>query len=334
MQLLILENDFKICYSQRENIKSEFDKLHSSNAQLKESFFIEFEKEIQIIREKLIEKTNEMLRFELYHNDVIHKNNSHLKEITESHSTLQDENQKLKSMLNELAVAYKKGNESDLKILLNYVTENINEYDDIIKPEKKENSLDQTENEESSKILKTEEAKGDENFVQKVIGEFDKVLSEEFKRVEGYFKRDNSIQRKKSLLNSTENKRRASAGKNYVVWTTKSQSLKWSESLRTKSEKEENKRVDFSDLAHSSKMKIRNSIRLVDAPNNCLTPDRKSEESFLKGSIESDTLSKFYENQLAKSHSHVKDLYSKKMHKKEVVANEYIHINLENSRII
>ena len=288
---------------------------------MNEKILADFEKELISIKEKLVEKTNEMLRMEIYHNDVIQKNNHHLKEVSESHNNVSDENQKIKALLNEIVNAYKKGNETELKILLNYVAENPNDLEN-----KKDNSIDQIENEEYSKILKTEEEKGEDKFVQKVIGEFDKVLSEEFKRVERYFKRDSTLQKKKTLQNSPETKRRGSSGKNYVEWKGKSGHLKWSESLRTQPSKEEVKKVKLDDLAETSKLKIRNSIsiRSLEGGLNSPTPNNKShdESSFLKSSLENDNLSKYYENNLAKSHSHAKDLYSKKMHKKEVLANE------------
>ncbi len=314
-----------ISSSHRARLKSELEKAKSN--QMNEKLLLDFEKEIISIKEKLVEKTNEILRLEIYHNDVIQKNNHHLKEISESHTQVNDENQKLRSMLNEIANAQKKGNETELKMLLNYIIENPNEFDPSQKDNnKKDTSIDQIDNDEYSKILKTEEEKGEDKFVQKVIGEFDKVLSEEFKRVERYFRRDNTLQKKKTLQNSPETRRRVSAGKNYVEWKGKSGNLKWSESLRTQPSREEFKQVKLDDLAQTSKLKIRNSIsiRAMDSGPSSQTPNNKShdESSFLKSSLENDNLSKYYENNLAKSHSHAKDLYSKKMHKKEVIANE------------
>ncbi len=92
---MVLEHDFKICYSQREKSNSDLklstEKLNLQNDEINflkerikvfekqssnsnESQFEMFQKEIEIILTKLLEKTNEFFNFEKYHRNKQQQN--------------------------------------------------------------------------------------------------------------------------------------------------------------------------------------------------------------------------------------------------------------------
>jgi hypothetical protein len=341
---MILENDFKICYQQRDKFYSELkhksEKLNSQEDELRflkeriRSYEMQaenekqmeiFQKEIQTIREKLVQKSNEMLRFENYHREALERSKNKVKEVAELHQQSLEENQKLKNILSDLISAYKKGSDPEVKAILTYLIDNESEFEDI-----KTGTLNSPEpkNIESSnqldeKNLKTENENLEDDFAQKVISEFDKVLNEEFKRVQRFFKKDGTDFKRKSTMNTTVNegrKRSMTGGKNYIEWKARTSNMNWLDSLRNKKEKEETKKVDIHDLAQSSKNKIRSSICNIDRlVTNSNTPINKPplDEIFFKNET-SENLSKFYEDKFGKSHSPVhKDTQSKKIGKKD-----------------
>jgi hypothetical protein len=341
---MILENDFKICYQQRDKFYSELkhksEKLNSQEDELRflkerirsyeqqaenEKQMEIFQKEIQTIREKLVQKSNEMLRFENYHREALERSKNKVKEVTELHQQSLEENQKLKNILADLISAYKKGNDPEVKAILTYLIDNEAEFEEIRTSTL--NSPDaknlESSNREEEKNLKTEDENMEDVFAQKVISEFDKVLNEEFKRVQRFFKKDGTDFKRKSTLNTTMNegrKRSMTGGKNYVEWKARTSNMNWLDSLRNKKEKEENKKVDIHDLAHASKNKIRSSICNIDRlVTNSNIPANKPplDETFFKNET-SENLSKFYEDKFGKSHSPVhKDAQSKKIGKKD-----------------
>jgi hypothetical protein len=348
---MILENDFKICYSQRDKFYSELkhksEKLNSQEDELKflkeriRSYELQadnekqmeiFHKEIQTIREKLVQKSNDMLRFENYHREALERSKNRVKEVYEINQQTLEENQKLKSIIGDLISAYKKGNDPEVKAILTYLIDNENEFEDaksgLSSPDgkKEENSA----NRDQDKNQVSEDENMEELFAQKVISEFDKVLNEEFKRVQRFFKKDTSDFKRKSTINTSINegrKRSMTGGKNYVEWKARSSNMNWLDSLRGKHEKEEDKKVDIHHLAHASKSKIRSSIRNIDRlVTNTNVPANKlplDESILFKPEVTNENLSKIYEDKFGKSHSPInKDTQSKKIGKKDDVMRE------------
>lgn len=364
---MVIEQDFRLCYSQRDKslveIKSRNERIKTLEDELKflkervkeyekqtngEKQLEMFEKEVHKIREKLVEKTNELFNFENYHNEIQIQNKSKINEINQQQGLIIDENVKIKAIMLDLVSAYKNGNDNDLKSIVAYLAENASDFEEKntiaekinIEREKLNKELSEIEGNSSvttntlnsqdlEKEVKNEKNKQmEEKFAQKVINEFDKILKDEFKRVERFYKRDNQANRKKSSLSNSDRRKNSLSGKSYVVWKQNNSAANWTDNLRGRKNEEQTKieskmeaKIDFQDLK-DTKSRIRSSIRNVDKLFD-VTPVKKPDdlEFILKSSqaaaFSATNLSKLYENNTNRSHSQAyRDENTKKMIKK------------------
>jgi hypothetical protein len=179
-----------------------------------------FQQEIQKIRSRLLEKSSELVEFENRHNEIMQINKNSVKDITELQQVIVDENVKLKGIIMNLIISYKNNNETDLLNMLNYLVDNVSDFE----PEKfrstiTTNSNKNTITQDDGINLKTITQENNTNilnngnntqFVDKVMNEFNRVLTDELKRVERFYKRtDSSTLQQKKRTSSVKEKRKS-----------------------------------------------------------------------------------------------------------------------------
>jgi hypothetical protein len=307
---MILENDFKLCFAQRDKLSTELklkkevlaskeeeikflkEKMKDEDNSDKQKNFDAFQKEIQIIRDKLIAKTYDLLKLEDHHNKTIELNKTKVNEINEAHNALVEENNKLKSIITNILTTFKKGNDDDVKKMLADLSENTPidnkpTNNSLISPAafsednfKKDPDISNILQNKSYDAITNNPFEMDidggikltdnDEFTQKVITEFDKVFNDEFKRVKRYFDKSepSKSKRKSSAFNAHE--RKGSSGKNYVNWVAQTANSKWIESLRGNDNNYKANRdtsVDIDDLMNTSKTRIRSSMRSANLSN-------------------------------------------------------------------
>lgn len=324
---MVIENDFKICYNQRESaniqLKTKEEEVLSKDEEIK---FLKdriknyeqlndadkqlelFDKEIKNIREKLIEKTTEFLKFESHHNEILQNNKNKVKEINELQQYIIDENAKIKGIILDLISNYRKNNDVELNNILNYLVTNSNEFE--LKSSISNENINNNNNEEvanTSVDNKSTDSQNENQFVKKVINEFDKILTDEYKKVEKFYKRDNPKEMRKSSVQS--GKRKSIGEKNYVEWKGKTGADNWRNSLRFKNEEDtssKNNKVDINNLANLSKHKIRNSIKGGDQLAEFSNKSREELSKLTQENNHTDTnVFDFYGDKMNKSSSPV-----------------------------
>ena len=146
---MILENDFKICYNQRETQIMENnwkkDELQSKEEEIKslnekiitmESNYksidqlAQFEIEMKLIRQQLIEKTNELINFDTYHKRTLEDNLEEINELKEKEEYYLNENSKFRKIINDVIKYYKEGNEPGLTNILEYLAVHSKDFED------------------------------------------------------------------------------------------------------------------------------------------------------------------------------------------------------------
>jgi hypothetical protein len=342
LQLMILEHDFTICYTQREKyftdtlLKDEIistkdeeikflkerikfyensstsnnnDNKNNTNINTNNEKQLEiFENELKMIRERLIAKTSEFVKFETQQKELQQKNKSRLSELIENQNNFSEENNKLKSIISDIIFAHKKGNEKDLKNILNHTAEDLNfhNFENFHKNNNLHNNSNlsmsrgsfDNQNDEFSgfgnnfespfnQLNNNSQFQDDNSFVKKVINEFDKILNDEYKRAERHHKTIQSSPQK--MRSSMSSSRYSSSGKNYVEYKPRSSSVDWFESLRGSPEpfnspKKEQKKVDLGKLVNESKGKIKSSIKNIENLFKQTKPEisKESAENLLK----------------------------------------------------
>jgi hypothetical protein len=340
---MVLENDFKICYTQRNlnlhDIKSKEQLVATKDAEIlflkerlkayeKQGTFDNqisvFETEMKIIREKLIEKTNEFLKFENYHKEVIKTNKEKVNEIEELQQFMIDENLKMKGIILDLIKFYKQGNSAELNNILGYLFENANDFEEKnpqIEHKKSKDPFDEFPMEGEEGTIEEDNAHG--QFVQKVIGEFDKILNAEFKRVQRYYNKEPIQKQRKSSVRPIKK----TSEKNYVEWKSRSSSANFMESLRGDRKSIEpsleqsmyrGSKLDINDLAQISKKKIRSSIGNIGVIYQKTNQDEQLTKSNHDiSSSEMFNFSQIYENKIGKSQSPVNKKRNKETQQRE-----------------
>lgn len=291
-----------------------------------------FENELKIIRSKLIEKTNEFLNLENLHKEHTIKAKIRLTEVSQQQTKIVEDNYKMKEILFQLINSYKTGNEGELhnafRVLINdnevasaqssvpvqpksSNSARLSKHNELFDQFSDNNMNSQGNLKNDDEIIKTESELNEtphNQFVQKVISEFDKILNDEHKRVERYFNRD-PIQRpsRKSSETLTSATKKKGSQKNYVEWKQRRGSANWMNSLRDAPiNTDANKialKVDIHSLAHVSKNKIKESITNIGKLYDNSFMNTKFEDEINKSSQEDFNYSQFYDNRMTKSFS-------------------------------
>lgn len=313
MQIIVLEYDVRYSNAVKENLEAEL-KILTENFRIKEdeANFLRnklsstesgnnneqlFYQEINKIRDLLKEKTSEFIKLDQYHNQTQNEIRDKFNLFRDQNIRLNDENEKLKEILKDILTFHINSQHQELINILDYLKKNAylingnqNTIDQIIsKVESSKDNKDLNSNnleeefdynnvaqlKNSSKITSNQR----EEFAEKVLSEFDKIFTNELKRIERFFRKNNqstidSIKRKSSL------KRKNSAEKNYYEWKIKTSNQAWAETLRGRdSSKNLNQNnlntnnvqnlnmhpeLDFDHMLEMSRSKIRNSIKSSD----------------------------------------------------------------------
>lgn len=284
-----MENELKATISQKDSTVTEYkllqEKLDHKNNDLvilkkvaeqqtndAEEMRL-FEIEVNNIRDKLLNKTREFLQFENYHKDVLTTSREKLKRCTDSNRFLTDENVNIKGILENIVQSYRDGNMLVFNNLVNKVAPDIlntnqdnlaDQHDDIANNNLlgqiiRSQEMNQTDT-DLTNVTDTS-VSSQRAMAAKVLDEFDKILVDEFKKVERFYKKDDNRIRKTSSVPAT---RKSGGEKNYVEWKSKNTTDNWLENLRKKDlcEVEAENKIDLESMAKMTKNKLRESIRV------------------------------------------------------------------------
>lgn len=302
---MVLENDYNICFNQRDQVIIDLRKKEEIlNSKQNEINHLEerlkipsndfnlsemYEMEIKSIQQKLLEKSNELIRFEIIQSHKEKTNQARITQLIEKNKSLHEENCKMKELLREIA-SLENGTGS------RSVTDRINSLLDDKNTNKSNLSMEEGIDDDSIE---------EENFlVTKVIGEFDKILDNEMKKVESYHRKDsNIIKRRSSAV-----KFKSSGERNYIEWKTRNSAATWADSLRGRSDNKSQVDKNVNEMKRLSKLRIKNSIV---ADSKLLEQTLKSDVDLSRSDIY--TLSEVYCNRLMTKSSSPSKRYCKRI---------------------